>query len=51
MATWKIEYTGFAYVEADTKEGAENAWGEDELLYEEFELTNTYEVDGFDIEL
>ena len=49
MAKWKVEFKGFAYIEADTQEEAEEMFDNDETYYEEKEQT-IKQVDVFVVE-
>ena len=50
MSKWKVEFKGFAYVEADTKEEAEEMFDNGETCYEEKEQT-IKQVDVFVVEV
>lgn len=50
MAKYKVYFSGFAYVEADSQEEAEDIYA-DEAIYEEVEVTDTEEVDEFVVEV
>ncbi|WP_303025484.1 hypothetical protein [Anaerotignum lactatifermentans] len=52
MAKYKVSYSGFVYVEADTAEEAEEkAFDEVEEIYSEKQVNAVIEVDEFDVEL
>ena len=51
MAKYKIEFSGFAYVEADSKEEAHEAWLNDECIYLETGVNDISEIEEFDIEV
>ena len=51
MAKWRIDYKGFAFIEADTLEEAEEMFKNGESFYEELENEEPVEVDDFMIEL
>ena len=47
---YKVSYTGFYYVEADSPEDAEEkAMYEDDAVYSEKSVTSIEEVDEFDV--
>lgn len=49
---YKVFYTGFAYVEADSEEEArEKVLYEDEAIYSETQVDNIEEVDEFEVNL
>lgn len=49
---YKVFYTGFAYVEADSKEEArEKVLYEDDAIYSETQVDNIEEVDEFEVNL
>ena len=49
---YKVSFSGFAYVEADSPEEAEEkAMYEDDAVYEEKECESTEEVDEFAVSL
>ena len=48
---YKVSYTGFAYVEADSEEEAKEKAGVDDIIYAEHEWTNIEEVDEFEVTL
>ena len=50
MAKFKVEFTGFVYVEADTKEEAIDKWEDGDYIYKEENPEEAYEVDEFEIE-
>ena len=50
MAKYKVNYSGFAYVEADTPEEAEDIY-EHFSVYEETQIDSVEEVDEFIVEL
>lgn len=50
MAKYKVNYTGFAYVEADSPEEAEDIY-EHFSVYEEKQVGDIEEVDEFIVEL
>lgn len=52
MAKYKVSYSGFVYVEADTAEEAkEKVLEELEEIYLEKQVYAVIEADGFDVEL
>lgn len=48
---YKVNYSGFCYVEADTELEAEDLFFEELYAYEEHEVTSIEEVDDFLVEL
>ena len=49
---YKVNFSGFAYVEADSKEEArEKVLYEDEAIYSETQVTYIEEVDEFEVML
>lgn len=47
---YKVSYTGFAYVEADSEEEArEKVLYEDDVIYSETQVDNIEEVDEFEV--
>ena len=50
MAKWKVSFKGFAYVEADTQEEAEEMYEEGGIVYEEKEV-HTEEVKKFEVQV
>lgn len=49
---YKVSYTGFAYVEADSEDEAEEkALYEDEAIYSETQVTYIEEVEEFEVML
>lgn len=44
---YKIEYTGFCYIEADSKSEAEDLFFEDDFLYSDCVITNVEQVSEF----
>ena len=49
---YKVNYSGFTYIEADSKEEALELYqGEDKLAYSEQEVVSVEEVDDFVIEM
>lgn len=51
MAKWRIDYKGFAFIEADTLEEAEEMFKNGESSYEERESEEPVKVDDFIIEV
>lgn len=51
MAKYKVCFSGFAYIEADSKEEAVDIYNEDDFDYCEQEITSCEEVDEFLVEL
>ena len=48
---YKVEYTGFAYVEADDEEEAKEIfWYGLAVVYDEKEITSVNEIDEFELE-
>lgn len=50
MKKWKIEFRGFAYVEADTEDEAKELLENGETVYDETEQDDPVEVEEFIIE-
>lgn len=49
---YKVNFSGFAYVEADSEEEArEKVLYEDEAIYSETQVDNIEEVDEFEVNL
>jgi hypothetical protein len=48
---YKVNFSGFAYVEADNPQEAEELFLNDETVYMETEIVSTGEVDDFSIRL
>lgn len=48
MTKFKIKYSGFAYVEADTEEEALEMYDDDDTYYSEQEVDWVEEVDSFE---
>lgn len=49
---YKVNFSGFAYVEADSKEEArEKVLYEDDAIYSETQVDNIEEVDEFEVNL
>ena len=51
MAKYAVFYQGFAYVEADSPEEAEEAYRDDDVVYSEAEVTAVSEVYEFVVNL
>ena len=51
MAKYKIEFSGFAYVDAETEEEARDKWSDEDITYSEMEMDEVYEVDSFDVDI
>lgn len=52
MAKYKVSYSGFVYVEADTAEEAkEKVFDEVEEIYSEKQIDSVIEVDEFVVEM
>ena len=51
MAKYKVYFSGFAYVEADSEDEAKELVDEDMEVYSECYYTSVEEVDEFEIEL
>jgi hypothetical protein len=47
MKKYKVYFSGFAYVEADSHDEAIEQWRNGEAVYEEFEDEGSDEVDEF----
>ena len=48
---YKVNFSGFAYVEADNLQEAEELFLNDEVVYAETEIASAEEVDDFSIRL
>lgn len=48
---YKVNYSGFCYVEADSEAEAEELFVEELYAYEEHEVTSVEEVEDFLVEL
>ena len=48
---YKVNFSGFAYVEADNPQEAEELFLNDEAVYMETKIVSTEEVDDFSIRL
>lgn len=44
---YKVKYTGFCYVEADSESEAEDLFFEDDFLYNDCEITDVEQVSEF----
>lgn len=51
MAKYKVSYSGFVYVEADTAEEAEEKAFDEEEIYSEKQVDAVIEVDEFVVEM
>ena len=51
MAKWRINYEGFAFIEADTMEEAREMFENGETVYEETEQDEPIEIGEFEIEI
>ncbi len=51
MAKYKIEYEGFMYVEADSREEAEQKYFDDDYIYVETGEYEVFEVSDFIVDL
>lgn len=49
MAKYKVRFSGFAYVEADDKEEAQDVFQDEEEMYKETDIDSVEEVDEFTI--
>lgn len=50
MSKYKVYYSGFAYVEADSEEEAIDNY-EDDFIYDEKQVDEVEEVDEFEVDL
>lgn len=50
MPKYMVKFEGFAYVEADSPEAAEDAYDYD-AIYEEREVTSVHEVEAFVVDV
>lgn len=48
---YRVSFSGFAYVEADSAEEAEELYFDGGEIYEEYEVTEIEEVDEFAVEV
>lgn len=48
---YKVKFSGFAYVEADNKDEAEECFDDDDFSYKETSVDSIEEVDDFVVEL
>lgn len=46
---YKVEYSGFCYIEADSKSEVEDLFFEESQIYDECEITTVEEVKEFSI--
>lgn len=51
MKKWKVKFSGYAYVEANDEESAEEAFQDDREVYKETVCDDVSEVDEFIVEL
>lgn len=51
MAKYKVKYEGFAYVEADSHEEAEELFEDDDYTYKERHVTSVEKVEEFLVEI
>lgn len=51
MAKYRISFSGFAYVEADSAEEAEEMYWDEDYAYEECEVEEVELVDDFTVDL
>lgn len=49
MAKWKVEFNGFAYVEADTQEEANEKYDSGDTVYEESFPSDPEEIEEFEV--
>lgn len=49
MAKWKIEFHGFAYVEADSAEEADEKYNDGDVVFQEDNVSDPKEVDSFEV--
>ena len=47
---YKVNFSGFAYVEADSKDEAEECFYDDEFAYKAYSVDSIEEVDDFVVE-
>lgn len=47
---YKVKFSGFAYVEADSEDEAEESFDDDEFAYKETSIVSIEEVDDFVVE-
>jgi len=48
---YKVPFSGFAYVQADSKEEAEEKFGDDATVYKQIDIGDVEEVDEMPIDL
>ncbi len=51
MGKYKVEYSGFAYVDADSEDEANDKYEMGDTVYEESGIDSTEEVDEFTVEM
>ena len=51
MAKWKVEFSGFAYVEADNKEEAAEMYKDEDFVYQESAVTSVEQVGEFTVQM
>lgn len=51
MAKYRVNYSGFVYVEADSQEDALEAYFDGDTIYEESGVDSVEEIDEFDVEM
>lgn len=51
MKKYKVEYSGFAYIEADNKQDAEENFDLDNAIFAEWGVDAVQEVDDFTVEV
>ena len=51
MAKWRINYEGFAFIEADTLEEAKDKFDNGESIWDEVEQSEPIEIGEFEIEI
>ncbi len=50
MARYKVEFSGFAYVEADSKEEAQELFENDDCIYSERDIDGIVTIKEFGVE-
>lgn len=51
MKKFKVNYTGFAYVKADSTEEAEEKFDDDDYLYGELKVESIEEINEFSVRI
>lgn len=51
MKKYRVEYSGFAYIEAENKQDAEENFDRDSAIFDEYSVDSVHEVDDFTVEV